>query len=482
MAKKSKKIKKKITLVSRVIATLLLLLSLVFFGMLLTMNVLPAKYITLILGVYFGLFVIGAFFQWHSKIKVGFKYFFDFVSVVMIVAISFGIFYMYKTMDFMGRIGAKDYQIEDYYVLVLKDAKYKKLNDVKGLTIGVSPNDTGSYDEALASLKEKVSIETKDYEDFMKMGADLLNHKLEAIYLTSSQKSMIEEEDETFEGKVRILSIVSIKVKNEVVKKEAKVTEEPFNIYISGIDIYGNISSVSRSDVNMIVTVNPSTHKILLTNIPRDYYVQLHGTTGYKDKLTHAGVYGIDKSIETLEDLLEIDINYYFRVNFSTLVNIVDAIGGVDVYSDYAFTSLHGNYKFEKGINHMNGAQALGFSRERYSFSEGDRQRGKNQQAVLTAIINKALSSKTLITKYTSILESLGDSFQTNMGTDKIYKLVNMQIDKMPSWSIETYSLDGTGASEYTYSYQHQKLYVMIPDEKTVTTAKNKIDAVEQGK
>ena len=261
--------------------------------------------------------------------------------------------------------------------------------------------------------------------------------------------------------------------------KEVDVTKEPFNIYISGNDIYGNIASVSRSDVNIIATVNPNTHKILLTSIPRDFYVQLHGTSGYKDKLTHAGVYGIDMSVKTIEDLLDIDINYYMRVNFTSLIKVVDAIGGVDVVSDYSFRATTGD-RFVKGTNHLNGKKALAFSRERKAFSDGDRQRGKNQQKVLTAILNKMLSSTTLITKYTDILDSLGGSFQTNMPASKIYNLVNMQLDKMPSWTFESYNLDGKGSSSYTYTYPHQKLYVMEPDVNTVNEAKAKIDMIEK--
>ena len=217
---------------------------------------------------------------------------------------------------------------------------------------------------------------------------------------------MINESIENFENDVRILDTISIKIESNVKVKDADVTKESFNIYISGNDIYGNILSVSRSDVNIIATVNPNTHKILLTTVPRDFYVQLHGTSGYRDKLTHAGVYGIDMSVSTMEDLLDLDINYYMRVNFTSLMKLVDAIGGVDVESDYSFRAASGE-SFVKGINHMNGKQALAFSRERKAFSDGDRQRGKNQQKVIIAILNKTLSSTTLITSYTDILDFL---------------------------------------------------------------------------
>jgi LCP family protein required for cell wall assembly len=284
-----------------------------------------------------------------------------------------------------------------------------------------------------------------------------------------------------FATKTKIIETISLKVSNEVETKEVNVSKEAFNVYISGIDIFGDISLVSRSDVNMIMTVNPNTHQILLTSIPRDYYVQLHNTTGYKDKLTHAGIYGVDMSVKTIEDLLDININYYARVNFTTLISLVDAIDGIDIYSNQSFVAQDGT-TFKKGMNHLNGTKALSFARERHAFKDGDRQRGKNQQAVITAIIDKVMSSRTLVTKYTTILETLGKSFQTNIDTSKIYELVNMQLDKMPNWEIDSISLDGTDSSNYTYSYKLQKLYVMEPNMDTVRAARDQINAITNAK
>lgn len=477
---KTKKQKQRTTLISRILLVLVTLISIVFFGLLLSTGVLPTKYVLMILIPYFLCLLIGGVFQWKQSIKSGIKWFLNIISIIFIVVLSFGISYMYKTFDFMGKIGEKGYQTEEFYIMVLKDSKINSITDLKNDTIGIYPVQQDSYTNALNNMKSKLSATYKEYQIFDKLGEDLLNKKVPAIFVSATQKDTLAEEVEGFESKTQTISTSTEKVKTEVVTKTVAVTEQPFNIYISGIDIYGNITSVSRSDVNMMVTVNPITHKILLTSIPRDYYVQLHGKTGYKDKLTHAGVYGIDSSIQTLEDLLDIDINYYVRVNFTTLINLVDAIGGVDINSQYSFTAASGD-SFKSGTNHLNGELALAYSRERHAFADGDRQRGKNQQQVLSAILNKTLSSKTLITKYTNILGSLKNSFQTNIETSKIYSLVNMQLDKMPNWTIDTYNLDGVGASELTYSYPHQKLYVMVPNQTTVTTAKAKIDAIEKG-
>lgn len=477
---KSKSKKHKVTLISRIILFLLVVISVIFFSMVLSTGVLPTKYLLMILIPYGICLLVGAILQWKESIKSSIKWTMNVFSIFSILALSFGIFYMYKTFDFMGMIEADKYQTEEFYMMVLKDSKVNSLSDLKSQTVGIYPVEQDSYKSALTDMKGKLNATYKEYQNFNKLGEELLGKKIPAIFVSASQKDTLIDEVDGFEAKTKIINTTTQKIKNEVVSKEVKVTEQPFNIYISGIDIYGSISSVSRSDVNIIVTVNPETHKILLTSIPRDYYVALAGKTGYKDKLTHAGVYGIDNSIKTLENLLDIDVNYYVRVNFTTLISLVDAIGGVDINSQYSFVAASGD-SFKAGMNHMNGELALAYSRERHAFSDGDRQRGKNQQQVLSAILNKTLSSKTLITRYTNILGSLKNSFQTNIETSKIYSLVNMQLDSMPKWTIETYNLDGTGASELTYSYPHQKLYVMVPNATTVTTAKAKIDAIEKG-
>lgn len=470
--------KKKSTKSSKLIYLLFFLLSTITISIVLFLKVLPTKYFSIIFIIYLLLnLVFGVTLLKKSKKQ---KNFLNFICVLFILLFSFILYYLSKTMNFMDQIKALKYQTDNYYILVLKDSKYETIDDIKNETVGIYSISNDSYKQALESLNNKVSIKTKNYTDIFKLGRNLLNGEIEVIFINESFMSMITDEIADFEDKVKILDTIKIKVTSEVEINEINVTEESFNIYISGIDIYGDISSVSRSDVNMIVTVNPNTHQILLTSIPRDYYVRLHGTTGYKDKLTHAGIYGINMSIQTIEDLLEIDIDYYVRVNFTTLINLVDSIGGITINSDLAFTShTNSKCKYIVGSNYLDGNCALAFARERYAYESGDRHRVQNQQAVLTAILNKTLSSKTLITKYTSILESLGQSFQTNMPTKKIYALVNMQLDEMPSWNIEQISLNGKDSYNYTYSYSSGKLYVMEPDQDTIIEALNKIKEVE---
>ena len=241
---------------------------------------------------------------------------------------------------------------------------------------------------------------------------------------------------------------------------------------------YLPVSSNGRSDVNILASVNTATHKVVLISTPRDYYVPLSISGGAKDKLTHAGIYGIDVSMDTMAMLYDVNVDYYFRVNFSGFEDIIDALGGVTVNSDYAFTA--GNYSYTQGDNQMDGAKALTFVRERHAFAEGDRQRGKNQMALIQAVIQKALSPELLV-NYNSFMDSLSGSFETSVPYDLISTVIREQLSNGGSWSISTYSVDGTGDSQVPYSMS-QKAYVMVPDQSTVDTAKQMIQDLYEGK
>ena len=261
-----------------------------------------------------------------------------------------------------------------------------------------------------------------------------------------------------------------LKEKIEDISKEVDVTKETFHVYISAIDSFGNVTDKTRSDVNMVVSINPKTNKVLMINIPRDYFVKLAGINEY-DKLTHAGFYGVETSIKTIENLLDTEINYYVKLNYSALIGLVDALGGVDVYSEYDFTSGYYLVHFNKGYNKVNGLEALEFVRTRKAFLQGDRVRGENQQRMIEAIVNKA-SNPSILLKYDNILKSLDGSFATNISTENIMELINFQLDKMPSWNMESLSLDGSDSYQITYTDKSRELYVMIPNEETIEKAK----------
>lgn len=246
------------------------------------------------------------------------------------------------------------------------------------------------------------------------------------------------------------------------------------------MDSYGTINKTTRNDVNMIATVNPNTNKVLLTSIPRDYYVQLHGKTGYKDKLTHAGIYGINTVVQTIEDLFGIDINYYVRVNFTTVESLVNTIGPIEIYSDKAM-SLDG-CKYVVGTNTVNGKCALRFARERHSYVEGDNHRIKNQQEVIKGIFNKLSKSAMVVTDYTSILDSLDGKFATNMDMKDITAFIKYELEDITKYEILDTQVTGTGSMELTYSYPHQKLYVMFPSEQSVESTKEYINKISNEK
>lgn len=475
MARRKRKKKEK-SIVNKIFMGITVLISVLLIIMITVLNILPFNYLCIIyVGVLIFDIVIFLLLRKKKK-KLGY-----FIASLFIIIGSIGIYYLGVTNNFLSYFNKDNYKLEKYLVLVLKDSDYQKLKDLENEDIGYVKNDITSINKAIDKINKKIKIENREYDNYDLVFKDALSYKLESILIEESSYNMIIEENGNYKDLFRIIDTIKILTKVNNRKSNVDVTKDAFSIFISGIDTYGEISSVGRSDVNMIITVNPKTKQILLTSIPRDYYVQLHGTTGYKDKLTHAGIYGTDMSIDTIEDLLGIDINYYFRVNFSTLEKIVDSLGGVDVYSKYSFVSFIGNYKFYTGYNHMNGAQALGFARERKTLPSGDINRAENQQAVIDGIIRK-MTSFSSITRYTNLINSLGNSFQTNLKDTDITNLIKMQLKDKKSWNITSNVLIGEGASEYTYSYKGQKLYVMMPDSDSISKAKSMINEVIDGK
>lgn len=471
--------------INKIFSLITLILSVAFLILINILNIIPLKYFVIIFIIFLFLNVLNLFFSFCKKLKRKGKIILLVISIILSLLSIVGSFYLFRTILFMdGNFKFKGYTTENYSVIVLKDSSYQELEELTNKKIGALKNDENES-KMIDNLKQKISFSLSEYQGILAIKNALYDGQVDAIVIEDTYKSILEEEDSDFEDKVKVIYTFSLEYKVENIAKEVDVTKDTFTIYIAGIDTYGSVSSVSRSDVNMLATINPKTNQVLLTSIPRDYYVQLHGTTGYKDKLTHAGIYGVDMSVQTIEDLLDIEINYYVRVNFTSLIKLVDALGGIDVYSQYTFNSNAGyehekGYSFVKGYNHVNGAQALAFARTRKAFAGGDRVRGQNQQAVIEALIRK-VASPAIITKYTSILDSLEGSFETNLSMNDITSLAKYQIDKMPSWTVTSISLDGSDGSEYTYSFSGQKLYVMIPDEDSIAAAKEKLSAIYNG-
>ena len=469
------------------ITNLLLVASLILLLSILYIDILPIKYL-LYIGIFIGILdLILIFIKKKSKRKLLPSIIPFLLSIIMLV-ISF---YILKTDGLLNNLNL-NYKTYNYKVIVLKDSNYNKLNDIEDKQLGYYKTDGKETTKSLNKLATKVNTDNIEYDNTETLVEDLLNKQVDAILIEETHLTILEEHNNdteavskinnninNFSDKTKIIYEFTIIVKTDNFSKDIDVTKKPFNVYISGIDTYGEISSVSRSDVNMVVTVNPKTKQILLTSIPRDYYVKLHDKTGYNDKLTHAGLYGVDMSVQTIEDLLDVEINYYMKVNFSSVIDIVEALGGVEVYSDYSFTSIDG-YNYTKGYNKVNGEEALSFARERKSFNAGDRQRVKNQQALLEAMFRKCTSAA-IITKYNSLLNSVNKSFVTNMPTDRLTALLKMQLKNRYKWIITSNSLEGSNSSNYTYSYSASKLYVMEPDEESVEKATSLINSVING-
>ncbi|MCO4484791.1 capsular polysaccharide biosynthesis transcriptional regulator, LytR family [Streptococcus infantarius subsp. infantarius] len=360
------------------------------------------------------------------------------------------------------------------------------VNDVSDLTSVQAPTDAdgSNINELLSHIKSEkgVDLATEKVDSYQAAYENLVNGSSQAMVFNSAYSSLLEMSYENYQSNLK--TIYSYKIKTSI-KDEAKAHDSNvFNIYISGIDTYGSISTVSRSDVNLILTVNMNTHKILMTETPRDAYVKIpDGGADQYDKLTHAGIYGVETSEKTLENLYGITIDYYARLNFDSFLKLIDALGGITVYNSQAFTSLHGNYDFPVGNVTLDSDKALGFVRERYSLEHGDYDRGNNQMKVIQAILNKMTSLKS-VSNYSTIISNVQDSIQTDMKLDTVMKLVNGQLDSGKKFTITSQEVTGTGSTgELTsYAMPSSSLYMIKLDDASVAKASQAIKDVMEGK
>ena len=382
-----------------------------------------------------------------------------------------------------------------------QDDAAQSLMDAASYSFGILADlDRENTDTALQQMASETGgeVSTKEYSSLTELADGLLKGDCQAIVLNRAYLDVFDEIDNYASFSSQIREIASEQVEKLVERntpapvqtdvqaedssdttQDAAVTDQIYTIFVSGIDTRGDITASSRSDVNIVLTVNARTKQVLMISTPRDYYVPLSISNGVPDKLTHAGIYGINVCMDTLNMLYDTDINYYFRLNFAGFVQIIDALGGITVDSDYDFTTQNSSgYHFTKGPNQVN-EQALAFCRERYAFSAGDRQRGKDQMKVIQGVINKA-TSPDILKNYLSLLDSLSGCFETNIPYDVITSLVKQQLDEGGSWQVLSYSVDGTGDTQKPYSMS-QKAYVMVPDQTTVDKAKTLMQKVRQG-
>ncbi len=479
MTKKSKK--KKLLIFSRIIWVLSICIMALLSYFIYKANVMPFKYFLMIIIIFILLLAIHGLLIMKRRTKKIILIVLNICTILFMGVEIFAILKINDTLDFLNKIYAK-YEINIYNIVVNSESSYQSLDDIKEKTV-YTVQDTDNLDLFEENIRTKLSGAIEYQENIVSLLSKIKKDKEMIVVVNSGNYDAMVENDKDFEKSVRVIDTIEVKTEIEVKDNKLNVTKDPFVVYLSGIDTRTNyLPSRSLSDVNMIIAVNPKAKKILLVHIPRDYYVQIHGTTGYRDKLTHAGtIGGVELSMATIEDLLEIEIPYYVRVNFNSVVNLVDAIGGINIYSDvnYSFKCwTDSGCTFTPGYNPVGGRCALAFARERYAYDTGDRHRGENQEQVMQLIVNKVTSSTALITNYNDILNALEGTFQTSMSMEDITSLIKMQIDDMASWTFETANVDGTGQMLPTYSYPNQNLYVMEPKMETVTAAVQKLNEV----
>lgn len=466
-------------IVGKIITILQLLVSVICTVVAWNSGLLPKKYMMIFAVGLVILFVLMHVFQYpQNKIL---RYIGMIVSLMIIIVLSGLCVQLIKADDLIKKVGGATYKTDNMIVVVKKDDKAENIEDAQNYRFGYQMViDSDNTQEMLNDIKSTVGrdIKAEEYSTLVDEANALLNGNVDAAVFNEGYIGIIDDSIEGFSDNVKTLYQYGIKT--EVKTDTTTSVNDSFNIYISGIDVSGPITTNSRSDVNLIMTVNPKKKKILITTTPRDYYVTIPGVSGeQRDKLTHAGIYGVDSSMKTLEELYGININYYARINFTSLVKIVDALGGVDVNSDYEFKTMHGDYEIKKGMNHLTGEMALGFVRERYSFEDGDNQRGKNQEKVLTAMIQKACTPA-ILKNAGAVVEGVSDSVQTNMTSDEIAEFINAQVENPTGWEINSQAVGGTGDTQTCFSSGNELLYVMWPDETSVKNAACQIQKLEK--
>lgn len=465
------------------------------------LNVLNAKFTAVIIGVIVLLFIFALVTQFFKGGRIVGKVFSVLVTLVLVI----GCVFMNKTYTTLTKVssGSSTPVVQEAHMafLVMKDSPVTGQQDLNGRAIGlIKSQDRDLSDQTIDELNGKLTTAAQEvaYENPQQLITALYDGSVDCIVLNEALRPLIIENIKpNFNEETRVLD--TYRIENPVTREtgekkdessdadlaQKKTQQKSFTVYLSGNDAYGQVSlDGGRSDVNIIAAVNPSTHTILLVTTPRDYYVPLcfgqgeGGTDEYRDKLTHAGVYGIDCSMATLENVYGVKLDYYARVNFTGFKNIVDVLGGIDVDSQYAFTA--GKYSFSEGVNHLDGDQALTFARERHAFADGDFQRGRNQMQVIKAMADKILSPAVL-PNFMPLMDQVSDSFLTDMPAEAITDLVKNQLSDNSKWTIQTIEVEGTPASAYSYT-MGTDLSMVLPDAESVENTSAAIRNVLEGK
>ncbi len=476
---------KTLKIVGRIFAIMQLILSVLVIYNVIETKMIPKGYIILASVVFVALFVLVFFFT--KKKKKGFRISAVVISLLMCIIMCASIYYLAITNKTIDKVTGVKTEVEEINVYVAANDSAGSINDAVAnnyVFATVATDDQTHIQETIDKIQadEGQTINTKQYESIFDLVADFDAGAVNCILCNKGTILALDSSEDYLDYSSGLKVIMEEQFEEEVADDDDDSTadKDHFCMYFSGIDTFGSVTQRSRSDVNIIAAVNNKTHTILLVSTPRDYYVPLSVSNGQKDKLTHAGIYGIDCSIDTLEMLYDIDISYYLRLNFSGFQDIIDKIGGIDVESEYSFVSEteEGTYSFTAGVNHLNGEQALGFARARHAFKDGDRQRGRNQMQVIKATIKKMESSDMLM-NYSSVMDQMENSFQTSMEKDEVGYLVQSTISD-GGWTVLTYSVGGADSTQKCYSLGGSA-YVMEPNKDDVAKATELMNKVLNG-
>lgn len=461
----------------KLIGGLSFIIYLIFAFFLYKYNILPIKYRVLLLVILPVILLCYLYLSSKDKIKKTGNIIFSIILIIISISEIIFISFANSSIKTINEISKKDNSLmTEMSYIVRKDSPYKSLEDIKEAHLSIVETEEAEIiEEVLKKYKEEFGIDlaTNKYIDYHSLGKSLLRGKEEVMLLNEGFRSLIEESEENFSQDTRKIGSVLVenKKKESEDDKEVVAQNESFNVYISGIDTYGSLSNVSRSDVNLVISVNPVKGKVLITTIPRDSYVDIPGKG--MDKLTHAGLFGVDSSIQTIENLLNINIDYYGKVNFTTLTELIDVLGGIDVENPRAFSAE--GYNFVQGTNHLDGRASLVFARDRYHQAEGDFDRGRNHTRIIAAIINKMLRPEMLL-NFNNISQVALKSVNTDMPYEKMIELVNKQIDSGKKWEIQSQSLEGTGTMDLKSALMPEaKLYMMVVNEESLAKVEKKI-------
>ena len=475
-----------------ILSILLVVASFYLLYQLIKINVLPTKLLFLITIVFVLLDAIFALLLCYYTRAVVSKIICVVITLVLIFGSCMGGYYISKTGSLLTNItNVTKHAKNTVSVVVKQSSDIKNKSQLNGLSVGTlrTIGAQGSSKALKELSKDGIVMNQSEYDSLSAMLEAFYNGEVDSIIINESSRSQILDMESyaDFDNNTRVVYQTSYKVENtDKANAVSDITSKPFNVLISGSDTRGGFDENGRSDVIMVATVNPKTSTILLTSVPRDYYVTTACDAadgcmqGALDKITHTGIHGTNSSKRTVEQLLGVEINYTFKVGFDTVTDLVDALGGVDVYVEPGYAVTTSTFSVHEGTNHLDGEHALAYARERYSYTEGDRQRTKNQQQVLMGIVNEA-TKPSVITKYASIMDAMANTFSTTMSNEEISDLIKYQINNNPKWKMEQYMVDGTGDT-LMCAELGDAASVMVPDQSTVKMAKDKINAVLAGK